>query len=124
VEQATKHGAQLLTDWELATISRARNGFRLRAANGDEVDADKIVVATGGWLPHLLADLPLPTDFRARAAAVSGQPGAGVPLPVSRHHHDVADLHSQKPRPDTPTACPAAGMPGSAARSSPSSTEA
>jgi sarcosine oxidase len=65
VEQATKHGAQLLTDWELATISRARNGFRLRAANGDEVDAEKIVVATGGWLPHLLADLPLPTDFRA-----------------------------------------------------------
>jgi sarcosine oxidase len=65
LDQATKHGAQLLTDWELTTISRARNGFRLRAANGDEVDAEKIVVAVGGWLPHLLADLPLPTDFLA-----------------------------------------------------------
>jgi sarcosine oxidase len=65
VDQATKHGAQLLTDWELTTISTARNGFHLRAANGDEVDAEKIVVAAGGWLPHLLADLPLPADFLA-----------------------------------------------------------
>jgi sarcosine oxidase len=63
VDQATKHGAQLLTDWELRRITTARNGFRLSARNGEELDAEKVVVAAGGWLPHLLADLQLPANF-------------------------------------------------------------
>jgi sarcosine oxidase len=65
VDQATKHGAQLLTDWELTRITTARNGFRLSAANGQELDAEKVVVAAGGWLPHLLTELPLPSNFLA-----------------------------------------------------------
>ena len=65
VDQATENGAQLRTDWELRRITTARNGFRLSAVNGEELDAEKIVVAAGGWLPHLLGDLELPSDFLA-----------------------------------------------------------
>jgi sarcosine oxidase len=63
LDQATKHGAQLLTDWELARVTTAGNGVRLTAVNGPELAAEKVVVAAGGWLPHLLADLRLPSDF-------------------------------------------------------------
>jgi sarcosine oxidase len=65
VDQATKHGAQLLTDWELTKITKVRNGLRLTARNGAELDAEKVVVAAGGWLPHLLSDLQLPSGFLA-----------------------------------------------------------
>ncbi|NEM07082.1 FAD-dependent oxidoreductase [Geodermatophilus normandii] len=74
LDQATAHGARLLTDWELTRTTRTRNGFRLTAADGAEVDAEKVVVAAGGWLPHLLADLELPSGF------LSGLP----PLQVSQ----------------------------------------
>ena len=65
LDQAAAHGAQLLTDWELRTMTRAGSGFRLTAANGAELDAEKVVVAAGGWLPHLLDGLTLPADFLA-----------------------------------------------------------
>jgi sarcosine oxidase len=65
VDQATKHGGQLVTDWELATITTTRHGFRLTAANGENLDAEKVVVAAGGWLPHLLTSLQLPSKFLA-----------------------------------------------------------
>jgi sarcosine oxidase len=63
LDQAVKHGARLVTDWELARITKAPSRFRLTAANGAELDAEKVVVAAGGWLPHLLADLQLPSGF-------------------------------------------------------------
>ena len=63
LDQAVEHGARLVTDWELARITKARSGFRLTAANGAELDAEKVVVAAGGWLPHMLADLQLPSGF-------------------------------------------------------------
>jgi sarcosine oxidase len=65
LEQAVEQGARLLTGWELARITRARTGFRLTATNGAELDAEKVVVAAGGWLPHLLAGLQLPSGFLA-----------------------------------------------------------
>ena len=65
VDQAVRHRARLLTGWELATISTTSTGYRLTAADGTTLDAEKIVVSVGGWLPHLLADLPLPAAFRA-----------------------------------------------------------
>ena len=63
LDQAVKHGARLVTDWELARITKAPSRFRLTAANGAELDAEKVVVAAGGWLPHMLADLQLPSGF-------------------------------------------------------------
>ena len=63
LDQAMAHGAKLLTDWELTTTNRTRNGFRLTAADGADLDAEKVVVAAGGWLPHLLGDLELPSGF-------------------------------------------------------------
>ena len=65
VDQAVRHRARLLTGWELAMISTTSTGYRLTAANGKTLDAEKIVVSVGGWLPHLLSGLPLPAAFRA-----------------------------------------------------------
>lgn len=66
IGQAGRHGARILSDWTVAAVGPAGGGYRVTAADGRTLDADKIVVAAGGWLPALLADLPLPGAFRAR----------------------------------------------------------
>lgn len=60
---ARRHGAQLRTGWDVARVERAGAGFRLTSADGDVLEAGHVVVSAGGWLPALLADLPLPPDF-------------------------------------------------------------
>lgn len=66
VDQARLHGAQVLTGWEVASVAPASGGYRVTAADGRTLDAEQVVVTAGGWLPALLADLPLPAGFRAR----------------------------------------------------------
>ncbi len=60
---ARRHGARLKTGWDVAKVERAGRGFRLTSTDGDVLDAGHVVVSAGGWLPALLADLPLPPDF-------------------------------------------------------------
>lgn len=66
IDQAKLHGAQILTDWEVDAVTPAGLGYRVTAADGRALDAERIVVAAGGWLPTLLEKLPLPDGFRSR----------------------------------------------------------
>ncbi|MFD7297863.1 FAD-dependent oxidoreductase [Streptomyces sp. NPDC059897] len=65
VVQAQKHGARLLAGWDLTAVERRGHGYTLRSADGRRLDAERVVVAAGGWLPRLLDLLPLPSAFRA-----------------------------------------------------------
>lgn len=56
--------AQLRTDWEVASLTRTpTGGITAHSATGDTATGTKVIVAAGGWLPHLLADLALPQSF-------------------------------------------------------------
>ncbi|MDA3629328.1 FAD-dependent oxidoreductase [Saccharopolyspora oryzae] len=66
VELAVAHGAHLETGWQLASAAREGAGYRLVSSRGDVVEAERVVVCAGGWLPDLLADLALPRGFLSR----------------------------------------------------------
>ncbi|MDJ1371211.1 FAD-dependent oxidoreductase [Gulosibacter molinativorax] len=54
----------LRTNWEVAGITRtAFGGFVVKSATGERVAGAKVIVAAGGWFPHLLQDLALPSAF-------------------------------------------------------------
>ena len=63
VELAVTQGAQLRTGWELSSVTRSGNGFRLSASTGEVLAAEHIIVCAGGWLPALLSELSLPDAF-------------------------------------------------------------
>lgn len=63
VELAMTQGAQLRTGWELSSVTRSGNGFRLSASTGEVLAAEHIIVCAGGWLPALLSELSLPDAF-------------------------------------------------------------
>ena len=63
VDAARAAGAEVHTGWSLARLERTPTGFRAVAADGRTVDAGRVVVACGGWLPDLLDRLTLPTAF-------------------------------------------------------------
>jgi sarcosine oxidase len=65
VELAEQHGARVLTDWTVAEIVPWGHGYRVVADDGREVEAERVVVAAGAWLPQLLQGLPLPSRFLA-----------------------------------------------------------
>jgi sarcosine oxidase len=62
---AAGHGARVLTRWPVRGIEETATGYRVAAQDGRGIDAERVVVATGGWLPDLLDRLPLPSGFRA-----------------------------------------------------------
>ena len=67
---ATSEGARILTEWPVRSIDRTATGYRVTAQDGPvgierSIDAERVVVAAGGWLPDLLGRLPLPAGFRA-----------------------------------------------------------
>jgi len=67
---ATAEGARVLTQWPVGSIEKTATGYRVAAQDGPtgierSVDAERVVVAAGGWLPDLLDRLPLPGGFRA-----------------------------------------------------------
>ncbi|MGW0734740.1 FAD-dependent oxidoreductase [Streptomyces sp. NPDC002851] len=66
IDQAKRHGAQILTNWPVGSVTPRGPGYRVTATDGRTFDADKIVVTAGGWLHALLAELPLPEIFRSR----------------------------------------------------------
>jgi sarcosine oxidase len=65
LEQAERHGGRLLTGWPVDRVVATRTGHRLETGDGRTLDAERVVVTAGGWLPSLLDRLPLPAGFRA-----------------------------------------------------------
>jgi sarcosine oxidase len=65
LEQAERHGAQVLSSWPVAGVTATSTGYRLETGDGRTLDAERVVVTAGGWLPALLDRLPLPAAFRA-----------------------------------------------------------
>ena len=66
LELAVRAGnAAVHTNWEVASIERRGGGFDVRSTDGTIVTGAKVIVAAGGWFPHLPADLALPSAFLA-----------------------------------------------------------
>jgi sarcosine oxidase len=63
VDAAASHGAQVLTDWPVRRVDGTGTGYRVQSDDA-QIDTERIVVAAGGWLPTLLAELPLDLNFR------------------------------------------------------------
>lgn len=63
---ARTHGARVVTGWPVASVTSTARGYRICAADRRAVDAEKVIVTAGGWLPDLLRRLPLPSGFLAR----------------------------------------------------------
>ncbi|NKX54455.1 FAD-dependent oxidoreductase [Arthrobacter mobilis] len=66
---AAGHGARLYEDWELAGARRTGTGYLLTNRRGEQLEAGRLVVAAGGWLPRLLGGLDLPPAFLAALPA-------------------------------------------------------
>ncbi|GAA1141396.1 FAD-dependent oxidoreductase [Nesterenkonia lutea] len=64
VRLATEAGATVNLSWEVSSVARSARGYRISSVSGQQVDAERVVVAAGGWLPSLLAALELPESFR------------------------------------------------------------
>jgi sarcosine oxidase len=71
IEQAVKHGARLLTGWNVARVDKRGSGYRLVADGWETLDAGNVVISAGGWLPQLLDSLSLPTGFLARLPEIT-----------------------------------------------------
>ncbi|GAB2745536.1 FAD-dependent oxidoreductase [Sinomonas soli] len=65
VRAAAGHGARLETGWAAQSVARNGSAFVITAEDGRTLRAGRVVVAAGGWLPRLLAVLPLPEAFLA-----------------------------------------------------------
>ncbi len=65
IEQAVKHGARLLTGWNVSRVEKRRSGYRVVSDGWETLDAGNVVISAGGWLPSLLGQLPLPAGFLA-----------------------------------------------------------
>ncbi|MCW4466775.1 FAD-dependent oxidoreductase [Glutamicibacter sp. MNS18] len=63
VNQAKANGAQVETEWQVASVTEQGNGYKLTSTDGRVYFGAKIIVAAGGWLPELLGNLPLPEGF-------------------------------------------------------------
>lgn len=64
LDLAKQHGAQLTTQWPVHGVEKTTTGYRVSAQDGRSIDAERIVIAAGGWLPELWDRLPLPSTFR------------------------------------------------------------
>jgi sarcosine oxidase len=51
---ATRHGATLRTNTEIARIDAHRDHVAITTNSGEAILADRVVVAAGGWIPALL----------------------------------------------------------------------
>lgn len=63
IDQAVRHGARVLTGWDVTGVEKTAAGYRLVSAGGETLDAGNIIISAGGWLPQLLDRLPLPAGF-------------------------------------------------------------
>ena len=65
IDLAQLLGAELRNGWTVTSVEPDAGGYVLRSAQGDELRAQQITVAAGGWLPQLLPVLPLSRAFRS-----------------------------------------------------------
>ncbi|MBD7957741.1 FAD-dependent oxidoreductase [Microbacterium sp. Sa4CUA7] len=65
LDLARAAGAEVRSGWEAVSVRRASSGYVVTSRSGATVHAEQIIVAAGGWLPTLLADIALPTGFAA-----------------------------------------------------------
>ncbi|MDR6620280.1 FAD-dependent oxidoreductase [Sinomonas atrocyanea] len=63
VRAGAGHGARVETGWAARSVARDGSAFVITAEDGRTLRAGRVVVAAGGWLPRLLAALPLPEGF-------------------------------------------------------------
>jgi sarcosine oxidase len=62
---AGSHGARLVTGRDVRSIERTDGGYRLRDADGGSLDAERVVLCAGGFLPRLLQGAGLDSRFVA-----------------------------------------------------------
>lgn len=90
VALARAAGARVLTGWPLASLERARHGagarFTARAEDGRSLEAARVVVAVGGWLPDVLGSLALPARFLAGMPPVTVTEETAVHFPYTEEH--------------------------------------
>lgn len=67
---AMSHGARLLTEWEVQKIERTRSGYLVHSTSGTVMDAEHVVLCAGGFLPHLLENAQMSSQFLAAMPAV------------------------------------------------------
>ncbi len=61
-------------------VMRGERAIGVRLADGEEIEAGQVVVATGGWTPELLAPVwEVPIDLRRIQVAILRQPPGAVP---------------------------------------------
>lgn len=65
VALATSHGARLRTGWDVRRIERTTSGYRLHEAAGDTIEAGRVVLCAGGFLPRLLRNTGADERFTA-----------------------------------------------------------
>lgn len=63
LDLARSHGARVLPGWSVRDVARTTHGYRLTRTDGQRIEAERVVVAAGGWLPTLLPHLGLPESF-------------------------------------------------------------
>ena len=101
VSLAQGYGAQVLTSWPVARVERSGAGHRVVSSTGEAIEAEKVVVAAGGWLPELLGSLGLPTKFLGALPPLEVRqeqifhfpyrdPGAGWPTLIQGDHGFVS----------------------------------
>lgn len=100
IDLAVGHGARVLTGWEATAIRRSGAGYVVTSATGASVEAEQVVVAAGGWLPALLADVDLPAGFLAALPQFEVRQENAFHFP-----YRDAEAHGE-PGPDEATAWP------------------
>lgn len=65
VAAAVSRGAVLLEHWPVGSVERGGGGFVVVSESGERLQAARVVVAAGGWIPRLLHSLDLPPEFVA-----------------------------------------------------------
>ncbi|KHK95553.1 sarcosine oxidase [Microbacterium mangrovi] len=80
-------GAAVRTGWDVASVRRASAGYVVTSTRGETVHAEQVVVAAGGWLPALLADLDLPAGFAAAMPQFEVRQENAFHFPYRDAHH-------------------------------------
>jgi sarcosine oxidase len=63
LDRARAGNAQIEYNWPVDSVERVDAGYVVHAADGRRLEAERVVVATGGWLADLLGSLALPAGF-------------------------------------------------------------
>lgn len=102
VQLAVAAGAVVNLSWEVQSVTRTTHGYRIHSVSGQTVEAERVVVAAGGWLPELLAAVDLPDAFlralpqfqvRQEQAYHFPYRDPSVPWPVLVHKTDAIQTY-------------------------------